>query len=202
MKTQAMPWPERTALAITDRLTSNRQVERLDYLKCKLGLEMMLINVSKLIVVYALAFLMQVAVPTLLFHLAFLSIRTFAYGVHAKSSLVCTFVSSLFLVGIPFLITDRFILLPLPALLAWGIFNAFFLAKYAPASTAKNAIGSAAKKKQLRRKALASNAIVVLLAAVMPSLEAANLLVIGSSVAVIFVLPLTYRLFDPSSHKE
>lgn len=198
---RSLAWPERMALALTDRLTADRNVDRIDYLKCKLALEVLFINISKMSVVYALAFVVNAALPTLIFHLAFLSIRVFAYGVHAKSSFVCTLVSSLFFVGIPWMINAEAVLAPRFVLLLWGIANVLLLMKYAPASTSKNAIGSWEKKRSLRRKAIRSNIFIIVLIIALPSLAISNLLMVGSSIAVLLILPCSYRLFESTPRK-
>lgn len=185
---------ERIALILTDRLIDDRKVDRLDYLKCKLAVEVLFINISKLSVVYALAFATNVVIPVLILHLGFLSIRVFAYGAHAKSSFVCTLVSSLLLVGIPWMINAELFLLPRPVLLVCAILNIVLLMKYAPASTAKNIIGSSEKKRKLRRNALRSNLIMIALIALLPSLMICNLLLLGGSMAILLILPISYRV--------
>ena len=159
-----MEKPEQKLLLykLSDRLFAaiqkNLQLERRQALLVKLGIDTVLNVIPKLIITIILALLLHELVPVLVFMGSFLVLRGFAYGRHLESDLLCTILTAVTFVGVPYLIqfTDgipelfRFILcllLTVPI----GMFS--------PAVTRKNPIKSQSLKRALNHKAIITSLV-------------------------------------------
>jgi len=185
---------EKLVQVILESLTKDRDLDRIDYLKCKLGLETFLINISKMSVVYGLAILTGLFWQVLIFHLAYMSIRTYAYGVHSESSLQCTIISCIILIGFPAILVAFQI--PRISFIVIYVVNHIILQKYAPAATKKNGISNLCemRKSKLRNKALKANFVILIISLLIPILFIGNLLMIGSMLACVMITPVAYKL--------
>nr|OTP50531.1 hypothetical protein A5881_001955 [Enterococcus termitis] len=159
-------------------IDGHEELNRIDYLKCKLGIESIVINVSKLLFIYSTAFLLNIGFETFILHLSFLTIRVFAYGDHAGSSFGCIVTSILLFVGSAGVLTGG-ILIPMEGLIFLQVINGLILSKYAPKATSKNPIGSDEKKKRRRMQALSSCLIMTVIMICVPVLLIQNLMVIS-----------------------
>jgi len=187
---------EKLSNSILMKIQRSRNLGNIDYLKCKLGLETMLINLSKLIGIYSIAFLMGMFFEVFVFHITYMAIRTFAYGVHCKTSFICTIMSCIVLVGIPMALTIFWF--SKIVLIGVCILNDIILVIYAPASTDKNGIKrlKESDKIVLKNKALRNNIIILLLALLYPDIYIGNLLVVASFMASIMTTPFAYRIIE------
>ena len=172
---------------LLDAMTGGTQLERVQYLKCRLGVEVFVNNSFKLCIIYGFALLLGIEKSTFILHVSFLIIRTFAYGAHAKSSSGCILISSLLFLGVPFLLSD-ILQVPQFGLFLLSIVSNLILLKYAPGTTKKNKIVEESRKKLLRRRACLSSLIVSFIGLFMP-LRVANLIIFGILAASCCVLP-------------
>ncbi|GBF02607.1 accessory gene regulator AgrB [Lactiplantibacillus paraplantarum] len=143
-------------------LQNNLQLERRQALLVKLGIDTVLNVIPKLIITIVLALLLHELVPVLVFMSSFLVLRGFAYGRHLKSDLLCTILTVVTFVGVPYLVqftngvSELFrFLLCLILTLPIGIFS--------PAVTRKNPIKSHSLKKSLKHKAIVVSLIFSIL---------------------------------------
>lgn len=93
------------ALALTERLNRYTNKEGLALSKMALGMEVFLINVSKLIAVYLLAVLLGVLWQAIVTHFAFAMTKRYSFGTHAQHSIVCTMISCSIFTVIPWLVS-------------------------------------------------------------------------------------------------
>jgi len=179
---------------ILKKITGDKTLDKLDYLRCKLGIETFLCNLSKLIVIYAVALLIGLAIPVLIFHLAYMSIRVYAYGAHSNSSTHCTILSCFILVGMPFAL--GFVQTPRIAFIALYFVNYLILKRYAPASTMKNGLthSSMKRKEELKTKVLMINNITFIIALMMPNILIGNLIMFGTWMASLMTTPFVYKI--------
>lgn len=175
-------------------LQKRNNLDRIAYLKIKLGMEVFFSNLFKSIVVYGLALLFHVFLYTLIVHLSYFMIRHFAHGAHAKSTFAC-YIESIIL----------FVLLP------WGLIhsqipNSFMIVMaavafvciclYAPAITAKQPIPNRLKKPK-RIKAIIVTSILFALSFLVP-LPYAQLILLGIILQGGSQLPI----FFPKNRKD
>src|SRR5699024_10665582 len=91
-----------------DRLAKQLQIrnnlDNIEYLKMRLGMQVVVSNLAKTIVVYGISILFNLFLYTLTVHLSFYLIRHFAHGAHARSSLLCYLESLFYFVLLPWIV--------------------------------------------------------------------------------------------------
>ncbi|EMA6343239.1 accessory gene regulator B family protein [Bacillus cytotoxicus] len=184
---------EKVSHRVLHMLIKNEDISRVEYLKCKLAIEVFFLNVSKISLIYLIALCLKILVPVIIFHISFMIIRTYAYGAHAKTSFQCTLLSCFQLVGIPYLIVEGGQVTKL-TLITLVILNFLILYKYGPTGTKKNPITNMDKIRNLKMKALKMNLFILVVVVLSSSLLIANLIAIGSFTACVMLLPTTYKL--------
>lgn len=70
-------------------LQRRNNLNRIQFLKVRLGMQVVASNIEKTIVVYGLTLVFHTLIYTLISHLSYFIIRSNAHGAHAKSSLMC-----------------------------------------------------------------------------------------------------------------
>lgn len=171
------------------RLVDKEKISHIDYLKCKLGLETFIINMCKVIVIYASASILNIFSSVFIFHISFLILRTSSYGYHAKTSLGCILSSLVIFILSPFIIRNYIILAPI-TLFMISVFNFIVLSLFAPKKTKKNYIGDQKQQNKLKKQALISCLFMSIIAFLVPSLVVKNLIILGDFIAVCLVLPI------------
>lgn len=189
------PYSEVLAENLTQWVMGGVASEEIEYLKAKLGIESILINLSKTVIVYAVAILLRTLIPTLIMHFSYVVIRKFSQGLHAKSSMVCTLVSIVMFVMVPYTIQGIIIGRGQVFLIGVVVTCLFYL--YAPADTEKSPIINSRIRKELRWKSvMASISIFGLVLLVDPAVR--GLILTGITMQVIMILPITYKLLGRS----
>ncbi|RIM53768.1 accessory gene regulator B family protein, partial [Staphylococcus capitis] len=69
-------------------LQHRNNLDRIQFLKVRLGMQVVVSNIEKTIVVYGLTLIFHTFIYTLITHLSYFIIRSNAHGAHAKSSLM------------------------------------------------------------------------------------------------------------------
>ncbi|MCD8916121.1 MULTISPECIES: accessory gene regulator AgrB [Staphylococcus] len=127
-------------------LQKRNNLDRIAYLKIKLGLEVFFNNLFKTIVVYGLALLFHVFLYTLTVHLSYFIIRHYAHGAHAKSTFACYIESIVLFVMLPLgLVTFN---IPSSIIIILAVMALIALFIYAPAATVKQPIPTRLIKKK------------------------------------------------------
>lgn len=158
----------------------------------KYGLESLYILITKTIVIFGLAFILDIFYEVLIFSCFYGMIRMTSFGLHATKSWVCYLSSTIIFVLIPYLlklydinIIDRTLL---------GIFCILVIYLYSPSDTHKRPI----KKNRNNYKFIS---VIIAISMVMSSLLISNIfihnaLIISLFVECIMILPITYSIFN------
>lgn len=147
-----------------DRIARNLQqknnLEHIDYLKIRVGLQIFINNLSKTIIIYGVSLLCHMFLYTLIVHLSFLFIRIFAHGAHAKSSIVCYAQSLVLFVLLPAIVgyyqVSSIYLYPL------AIIGFCILAIFAPRGTKKQPIPERLKKNKKVKTIVVSSLLLII----------------------------------------
>lgn len=160
--------------------------------RLKYGLEGIYNLILKLIVVLIIACLTQTIKETSLLILFYAGIRTFSYGMHAKSSLACWITTILIYNGLPFLIANT----TMPTHLGYTILGIsfIFMLLWAPADTPKKPL---IREKQ-RLKCKIMSLIVIIIYTIIFSFNKTtiinNSIIYALIIQIIFINPLTYKI--------
>ena len=127
-------------------LQKRNNLDRIAYLKIKLGLEVFFNNLFKTIVVYGLALLFHVFLYTLTVHLSYFAIRHYAHGAHAKSTFACYIESIILFVILPWILIT--IDIPQIMMIVLAAVAFILICLYSPAITRKQPIPNHMRKKK------------------------------------------------------
>ena len=170
--------------------------EGLELQKMELGMEIVIINMSKLIIIFALAALLGVLWQTFVIYVAFATIKRYSFGLHALNSTVCTLVSCCMFVIVPLL------------LIGVGINNVGVIVTfsiiipvlylYAPADTKARPLIGTNLRVQLKRKTVICGLIVFAITLIIPNEPAKLLLTLGVMLQSVAVMPFSYKILKRS----
>lgn len=180
------------SIKLADTLNQYVYKEGLEYKKVVLGAEVIIINVSKSIVVFALSLCLGVWVQTLLALIGFNLLRRTAFGVHALSSIGCTLSSCCLFVAIPYFIKDFSINNYTIAIIF--LFTLIALFFFAPADTEARPLIGAGKRSKLKRTSLLVCFVLMILLLCLPYADIKLMATWGAVVEAIFILPITYKV--------
>lgn len=159
-----------------------------------------IINVFKLVIVYALAAILGILAWTFTAHVAFVVVKRCSFGLHALNSTVCTLVSCTMFVLIPWLVSSFG--LGIGNLSVVVVFTGIImaLALFAPADTKAKPLFGAKNRKRLKIKAVVSGVLVFAVALLIPNETAKLLLTLGAVYQSVSILPVTYKMLKRSEN--
>jgi accessory gene regulator B len=184
------------AVSWTNKLNRYAQKKDTDLLKMTLGIEILLHNIPKLILMVLSAVLAGVLLHTLLTWLSFACVRRYACGIHAGNSINCTFITLLLFVAGPYILKDVYI--GTGAFVIIFAFVVLGLYKYAPADTAARPIFGKKRRASLKKKAVISGIVAAVLTLVFLQESFYVFVAAGAVYATVLILPLTYVLLKRS----
>lgn len=167
-------------------LQRRNNLDRIQFLKVRLGMQVVVSNIAKFIVTYGLAIIFHIFWYTLTAHLAYVIIRFFAHGAHAKSSILCHVQNIILFVIIPWLMIVFKI--DFKIFLIISFFGLIFVWLYAPAETKKHPI----PKRLIKRKHVLSIIFYILLMilSIMIVIPYSILILYGITLSAINLLPI------------
>lgn len=157
------------------------------------GLEVIYLTFTKVIIIYSLAYFLDILLETFLVSLCYNLIRFTAFGLHATKSIYCLIISLLTFMGGALLVINLNI--PLLIKIILSIICVILIYKYAPADTEKRPIISQKRRKIYKIISTITGTIFTILIIVFNKHILSNYLLIGMIEAVITLLPITYKIF-------
>lgn len=159
--------------------------------KIRLGIEIMLINISKFIIIFSIAIFLDVFWESAIVLTAFGILRRTIVGIHAKSSRRCTVFSAMLIVGGG--IFPSLIILNNNIIVVLFIINMILTYKYAPGDTEKNPINDVNKRNRLRKESMKRVGLVALISFIILNEVVKTLITFGYTAAVISILPILFE---------
>ncbi|AMG63546.2 histidine kinase [Staphylococcus lugdunensis] len=169
-------------------LQRQNNLDHIQFLKIRLGIQVALGNFFKTIVTYGVALLFHTFLYTLITHLTYFFVRRFAHGAHARSSLLCHIQNLVLFVALPWSIVHFQVSWTFMILLAFIAF--IIIICYAPAATKKQPILPHLRKKKKRNAILISICFLVLMLFV--SEPYMQLIALGMCLEAITLLPIFF----------
>ena len=174
------------------------QKEGIELQKMTLGLEILLHNIPKLVLMVAVSAILGILTQTIITWFSFVCIRRYASGLHATNSITCSVTTLLMFVLTPYILygfhINMWILVVIFAVIGFGLF------KYAPADTAARPILGKRKREKLKKKAVIASGILLVLALLLNNEAFYTLIAAGAVYALILVLPFTYKILGRSTN--
>ncbi|MHC1685334.1 MAG: accessory gene regulator B family protein [Clostridiaceae bacterium] len=185
---------EMIAEAITTKLNKQLKKDGLELQKMKLGIEIILINFSKFIVILSLAIYFNYLKEVMIMMLCFGSLRRVSFGIHARSSMVCTIISVVqFILGSYFshyIKINNYIVF-----IVFSVMN-LLLYKYAPSDTENHPLIGKELRDKLKKESVFTGILLMGITLVIQSKEIQILMVFGAIFQVMNILPLTYKVLN------
>ncbi|PSM58877.1 accessory gene regulator ArgB-like protein [Clostridium diolis] len=185
---------EEIALKLVAKINRDNQLDNVNYKKMKYGLEVIIINLSKTSFILLIAFLLGILQKTLTIMLSFAFIRRYAFGIHAKNSISCTILTSIyFFTGayIPnFIHADNYMILLMFST------TILLLYLYAPADTDARPLTGRKLRKSLKKKALLSGSILMTLTFFINDFSLKFFISYGALCEALTIIPIIYKLFN------
>ena len=139
-----------TKLTSLPRIFKRNNLDHIQFLQVRLGMQVLAKNIGKLIVMYTLAYILNIFLFTLITNLTFYLIRRHAHGAHAPSSFWCYVESILLFILLPLVIVN-FHINPL-IMIILTVISLGIISVYAPAATKKKPIPNGLiKRKNIMR---------------------------------------------------
>ena len=183
---------ERYSNTLAHKVNIHMGKDGIEFEKLKLGITIILINISKLIAVLMVAILMGVLPESILSIIVYSLLRRYSFGIHAPKDYICTIVTIVIHVGTGMLssklILNNFIVL------SWFFVLTMLIYKYAPADTKKRPILGKDNRQALRRKSTLTIIAIAIIAIVSSNNLVKNILLLASLLQTITILPITYKL--------
>lgn len=171
-------------------ITANREWDEESLEKIRYGLEGIYLTIVKLVILLALAIILNIA-RLFLINLVFFNIlRFFAFGVHARNSTQCLITSTVMFIIFPILSTSIDFPLPVQIIIASICVLLFLL--YAPADTHKRPQKN--RKKRQTRKAFAVTIAIVYVLLIIMLKDLSQIILCSLMTETIMILPITYRI--------
>lgn len=173
--------------------SNQKDLNQEDKEKLAYGLEGLYMTITKLVIIFLIAFLLGFIKEFIITLIFFNIIRFPGFGFHASKSIVCLISSSLLILGLPYLFTNIEVSLTIKIILCIVSVITFIIC--APADTQKRPLTN--KKKRIIRKIAASSLAVIysVLIIVFNGYEISNLLMAALLIETILISPIMYLIF-------
>lgn len=187
------------ALNLSNRLNCYVHRDGNDFLRLVYGMEVFIMNASKLLIVFILSHLLGIFIYTISVLVGFNFARRAAHGLHASNSTACTVSSILLFIAVPYLLKDVAIGSIAVLLIFCVVILLLFL--YAPADTESRPLVGRKKRARLKKRAVISGITLMLGTLLIGEVSTVSggiqtMLTLGAVYEVVSVLPLTYGILN------
>ena len=157
------------------------------------GLEGIYLTITKAIIIFTIAFLLNIQKELLFLLLAFNIIRASAFGMHASESYICLIFSSLLFLGGSYLCK----IITIHSYLLFAIYPLMLLVicAYAPADTVKRPLIKKKKRTRLKIISIVTAIMYFILSIFIKDNLLINAMFFGLIIECILINPITYKLF-------
>ncbi len=166
---------------------SDTQIAEIEY-----GLLGIYLTVSKIIVIFLLAWLLNIIPEVAIFMVIFNIIRTCSFGLHATKSWICLLSSTIIFILFPLMC--KHIILPDTKWII-SIFTIFFIYKNSPADTYKRPIVNPKRRKVYKILSTIIAIVFALCAIIMKNNFYSNCFIFAPIVQCFLISPMVYKFF-------
>ncbi len=158
------------------------------------GLEGFYIFITKTIIIFTLALILNVFTEMLILFLSFNALRVPGAGLHASKGSICLSCSSFIFLVLPFVL--KLFIIPFNLKIVIGIIAIILIYRYAPADTAKKPIIKKKRREKLKFATTINCILLVILFITINNELISNLIIAGVFVEIFMILPISYKLFN------
>ena len=176
-------------------IASNYDFDDIRLEEISYGLETLYLTVTKLIVIFGLAYLLGILKEVVLLLLCYNLIRSTAYGLHASKSIYCLISSITLFIGGVYL-SKYIATIPLVIKILLCTISIILLLKYAPADTVKRPLINAKKRRILKIKSCIKGIVYLILIIYFKDSVVSGYLLCGLVEAILMIHPFVYKIFS------
>ena len=176
-------------------IASNYDFDDIRLEEISYGLETLYLTVTKLVVIFGLAYLLGILKEVVLLLLCYNLIRSTAYGLHASKSIYCLISSITLFIGGVYL-SKYIATIPLVIKIVLCTISIILLLKYAPADTVKRPLINAKKRMILKIKSCIKGIIYLILIIYFKDNIVSGYLLCGLVEAILMIHPFVYKIFS------
>lgn len=168
-------------------------VDHLEYVKMRYGIENIIIAINKTIIIFILSFYLNLFIYTFFIFIFFNIFRNFSQGVHARDGMVCTFSSLTIFLGLSWIAKH----VKIDVIESFGgyFLCAFILWKYGSRGTRIIPVLNPDKVRRNKIKMVIAIIICFCLQFIPQFNWLATSMLAGVVLVSLLVLPITYKLF-------
>lgn len=160
----------------------------------KYGLETIYVLISKFLVIFGIALILNIVKELLLFIVFFNLIKSVSFGMHARSSKSCLIASTIVFISIP--IISKFILIPNIMLALLFSFNLILMYKNSPADTIKRPIINPKRRLVFKYLSIFITIIFGFISILISNSFISNSLLFSITIQNFMISPLAYKIFN------
>ena len=160
----------------------------------KYGLEGLYLTVTKLLVIFLLAYILNILKEVIIFLLIYNIIRTTSFGLHATKSWICLLSSTLIFIGFP--IVCKYMYLNNYNKLILGLVLILFIYKNSPADTHKRPIVNPKRRMFFKYSSTFIAIIFVFCSILINNNFISNCFIFSLFVQSFMISPLIYKIFN------
>ena len=176
-------------------IASNYDFDDIRLEEISYGLETLYLTVTKLVVIFGLAYLLGILKEVVLLLLCYNLIRSTAYGLHASKSIYCLISSITLFIGGVYL-SKYIATIPLVIKIVLCTISIILLLKYAPADTVKRPLINAKKRRILKIKSCIKGIVYLILIIYFKDSVVSGYLLCGLVEAILMIHPFVYKIFS------
>lgn len=174
-------------------ITRENKYNEIKIQEIKYGLEALYVIVTRTLVFLIISILLNIFYEFLIFYLAYALIRSFSFGLHAKSSLMCFIISSFSFIGIP--IISNIVIFNMLSKIILSVYFFIYFLFYSPADTPKKPLVNKINRKKLK---IYSMILIIIYIVGIFTLNAliSNVLILTLLYQSILISPLSYKILN------
>ena len=172
----------------------NTNYSKNELIEIEYGLTGIYLTLSKIIIIFIIAYFLGLFKEMLIFMIFFNIIRTTAFGLHASKSWICLLSSIIVFIGVPFLCKYICINQYIKAII--GLLSIVFIYKNSPADTKKRPIID--KKRRLLLKCISTmiSILFIMSSIIIYNNYISNCLIFACLLENCLISPITYKIFN------
>ena len=160
----------------------------------KYGLEGLYLTITKLIIIFLLAYVLNIFKEVIIFLLIYNIIRTTSFGLHATKSWICLLSSTLIFIGFPFIC--KYIYLTKYFKVVLGLILILFIYKNSPADTHKRPIVNPKRRMFFKYISTFIAIIFIYCSILIDNNFISNCFILSLLVQSFMISPSIYKLFN------
>lgn len=181
---------------LTEKINIYLKKEGIEKTKLQYGLEIIIIDLSKVAVVLLIALLLGTLFQTVVVLMSFNVVRFKAYGVHARNAEECLIGSIILFAMLPFGFSFINLSNTIVAICFAYVFIVLFL--YAPADTKNTPIVGEKRRKKFKVQSIFISFVLLIITLLTHDNNIKTLICLGAVIEAISLLPITYKILGKS----